>query len=237
MKNKSAQEIKAILIKDLNEYNKHLNNHNKNTLLEHLKSAIVHSQDVEGYKSVQEWKEIKKNYFKEYLLDGEEGFKPSKWVGSWRASYYYYISNLGRALVVDIKNIAAYHNNDKKEILTFKKDGNKNNCLVVSKNCWFIAIENGHFVKKIINCPFDYLNASSSTWVYTYVDDAQWPINKDEDYKKKMLEYSQNKQIAIHHINGNPTDNRIDNLIYLPNAIHKELNGINYIGDRYDPIM
>lgn len=245
IKNKNAKEIKKILIDSFESYAKNPEENQKRNFIKLLESAIITTKNVEDYQSVREWIKIAKNYTKEELLEGEIGFKPAQQL--LKPNYFYYISNLGRALIVDISDgeIKKYHDNTTKETLFFEKNHLPKNCLKVNTNCSFLVIKNGYFIDTIPSTSTEYtINKSDGVHKFVAYDNTQEPCgadwlcdDKSKNFSRKLIYLKiYEKPIELHHINGNPSDNRRDNLIFLPKALHNELNGKNYCQDkRYDP--
>ena len=71
--------------------------------------------------------------------------------------------------------------------------------------------------------------------VYKFMQDAGW-LEKDGNQSGKILaenlrdESFSYERLEIHHINNNPNDNRVDNLVYLPHSIHCKAH--KYIDDK-----
>ena len=159
------------------------------------------------------WNSIDSNnlYNKYEDIEGEVGFKFAHCVGTWRTSYFYCTSNLGRVLIVNLKDekIKKVYESNLDTVLMFNKELN-------DKNCELIEIKDGFIANKNINKFGNMLDLTNEKNIYEFVRDSGWLEN--DDSKKIALKFSD--KIEIHHINNCPNDNRIDNLIYLPKSIH-----------------
>ena len=144
-----------------------------------------------------------------YFLDGENKFKQLHNVRNFK-EYCYYISNLGRVMVVKDSN-GKWEN--KVEI---KKDSNFS-----WNNCWIIPVKKG-YLENIEDLDID---LNTTTDVYNFMIEAGW---LDDTPDKKMAEAivnnNPNDRIELHHIDNNPSNNCLDNLIWVPKSIHQKLH-------------
>lgn len=122
-------------------------------------------------------------------------------------THYYYISNYGRVLVA------------------FDKDG-KFKDIIKSKAelptiCEIIPVKNGYLAKD----KFEGVDLNTTTDVYNFMIEAGW-LDNTEDKKRaeRIVEYNSNDRIELHHIDNNPSNNYLDNLIWVPKSIHQTLH-------------
>ena len=129
-------------------------------------------------------------------------------------THYYYISNYGRVLVA------------------FDKDG-KFKDIIKSKAelptiCEIIPVKkNGYLAKD----KFEGVDLNTTTDVYNFMIEAGWLDNtEDKKRAKKIVEYNvenniySNDRIELHHIDNNPSNNSLENLIWVPKSIHQTLH-------------
>lgn len=138
------------------------------------------------------------------LIENEACFK--YYNHSRRKNYYYFVSNIGRVLLI---NIEAENNIEEMEIKEFPKD----KCWIIPQNTETLCLDIDWFKQKYEDFCGYILN--SSTPVYTMVGEV-WLA----DEYKKMNEAYPDERIELHHIDGNNLNCKIDNLIYIPNHIH-----------------
>ena len=138
-------------------------------------------------------------------------------------THYYYISNYGRVLVA--------YNSDGifKDIINSKEE--------LPTICEIIPVKNGYLTKE----QFEGVDLNTTTDVYNFMIEAEWW--KDEDILKKagltkedlataekIVKYnidskeSSNDRIELHHIDNNPSNNSLKNLIWVPRSIHQMLH-------------
>lgn len=206
---KTGKETKAYLIE---LFKNCIDTKKDDIFVDELKNAIRHTDE---YKILQnEWNAIEENYYaQELLIDyGENEFK--KACSVWSNHFFFYcISNIGRIVIVKKENVKDFEITEK---LTFKH-------LQIGRNAWYISIKDG-FLKEIHNFPYDdVVKIAKFTDVYKYLEYAGY-LNDDDSIKLSNDWFSYHKEytkkIDLHHINDNPNDNRLENLIYLPTYIH-----------------
>ena len=152
---------------------------------------------------------------RQYTNLPNEEFKIVHSVGNFKR-YYYYISNYGRVLIVDVED------NEPQKTLMF--DSNLSN-----EKCQLIPIQNGYLDSKT-KLKFDIPKLATETDVYKFTVEAGWlDSGKDAEIKQlaqKIVDSGmcQNDRLEVHHINNNPSDNSIENLIWLPRSIHQHLH-------------
>ncbi len=153
---------------------------------------------------------------KEIKLNGETEFKHVQPVGSWRR-YHYYISNLGRVIVVKTDN----PEDIKKTVNLSDLKPNKDFC--------FIQIDNGYLKDSVLKIDNNEIKLTTTTDVYKFMVEAGW-LDDDEgkeskDLSVKIVNNNINKgtydRLEVHHIDNNPSNNNKDNLIWLPKTIHQ----------------
>jgi len=175
----------------------------KQGLLEALKSLNHNSSELERQEFIeklndsidtnsQEWIKLVGENQKNKIDD--EIFKPA-WQTRNCDGLWYYASNYGRVILTE-KNA--------KEI----KIEN------LEKFNW-LKIKNGYLTNEGLQKSH---NVALYTDVYVFVAEAF-----REEFSKEYTELERNfpdERLELHHINNNPNDNRVDNLIYLPRSIH-----------------
>ena len=174
-------------------------------------------EQIEKFDTVKYWENTSKDF-----LDEEDEFKQLHKVRNFK-EYCYYISNLGRVMVVKDSN-GEWEN--KVEI---KKDSNFS-----WNNCWIIPVKNGYLENTLIDNDKN-IALNTTTDVYNFMIEAGWLDEYEEDRKAKenaekivkhnidSKEYS-NDRIELHHIDNNPSNNNLKNLIWVPKSIHQTLH-------------
>ena len=159
------------------------------------------------------------------FLDEEE-FRIVHKVGNFN-KYCYYISNLGRVMVV--KDSSGEWEN--KTVINKKTNFDW-------KNCWLIPVKDGYLSEKAKNIVIDDENSitlSTLTDVYKFMMETDWldtdPKNqKAKEKANEIVEYNKknntdsNDRVELHHIDNNPSNNCVDNLIWVPKSIHQTLH-------------
>ena len=128
-------------------------------------------------------------------------------------THYYYISNYGRVLV-------AFDKDEKfKDIIKSEAE--------LPTICEIIPVKNGYLAKE----QFEGVALNTTTDVYNFMIEAGWLDNtEDKKRAKKIVEYNvenniySNDRIELHHIDNNPSNNYLDNLIWVPKSIHQTLH-------------
>ncbi len=127
-------------------------------------------------------------------------------------SFAYCISNEGKLLVINT-NRKIFKNGDLVNIKMFSQ----------SKE---ILLKNGYISPE--NQGYPYLNnhdikLAVKKNIYLFMKEAKW-LEKEQSVKDLAKNLKDEnfplERLEIHHINNNPNDNRVDNLIYLPRSIH-----------------
>lgn len=153
------------------------------------------------------------NITKEELLTKpkEKSFRLVYSVGSWK-KFYYYISNCGRVIVVKTEEVP------KKEITKLKG----------FEYC-FIKIKNGYLNDG--ECSFPEVKLTNTTDIYKFMIEAGWlEENCGKENAEKIVEYNIksgeyiNDRLEVHHIDNNPSNNSVNNLIWLPKSIHQRVH-------------
>lgn len=122
-------------------------------------------------------------------------------------THYYYISNYGRVLVA------------------FDKDGKFKDIIKseaeLPTTYEIIPVKNGYLTKE----QFEGVDLNTTTDVYNFMIEAGW---LDDTPDKKMAEAivnnNPNDRIELHHIDDNSSNNRLENLIWVPKSIHQKLH-------------
>lgn len=123
-----------------------------------------------------------------------------------RTEWYYYVSNMGRVLLLNKKNIPEYKIDEQDKYYIIPLCKGKINC--DQEEC-YLYLDKDRFKK--MNPDFDKeLILNSSTPVHEMVAEA-FQINKNND---EHIKYE------IHHINNCGFDNRVENLVSLRKSIH-----------------
>ena len=149
---------------------------------------------------------------RQYETIKNEEFRMVHSVGNFKR-YYYYISNLGNVLVFDAEE------KDAPIVLNVDSDLQKEKYQI-------IPVQNGYLNTANINLKFDIPKLATETDVYTFTIEAGWlDIDEAAEIKKlaqKIVKSNYpNDRLEVHHINNNPSDNSIKNLIWLPKSIHQ----------------
>lgn len=160
------------------------------------------AKDLSDCNTPKYWKNTSKDF-----LDNEE-FKQLHKIRN-NNTHYYYISNYGRVLVA------------------FDKDG-KFKDIIKSKaelpsECEIIPVKNGYLEKN----EFKEVALNTSTDVYNFMIEAGWLDNTpDKKRAEEIVEYNvnSNDRIELHHIDNNPSNNCLKNLIWVPKSIHQTLH-------------
>lgn len=181
-----------------------------------LESQKRTEKQVQDCNTTKYWENTSKDF-----LDNEE-FKQLHKIRN-NNTHYYYISNYGRVLVAyNSDGIFKDRINSKEELPTI---------------CEIIPVKNGYLTKE----QFEGVDLNTTTDVYNFMIEAEWW--KDEDILKKAgltkedlaraekivkynidsKEYS-NDRIELHHIDNNPSNNSLKNLIWVPRSIHQKLH-------------
>lgn len=164
----------------------------KNNLLE-----LLYTNETE-----QLIKNLKKLSNNKNIYEGksEEYFK-YVWKARSCGGKSYYASNIGRVILTD-----RIYSKEKISIKYLKKQNQK---------YYNVVIENGYLTTK--GLPEDW-KIALHTDVYKFVKEAF----KEEFLEEinKLKKYFPNEKLELHHINNNPDDNRLSNLIYLPKSLH-----------------
>lgn len=153
-------------------------------------------------------KELKKYSYdkKKYTESSEEYFKYA-WKARACDGKSYYVSNHGHVILTD--KVADIEKISKRYL-----DENK-------QRFWEIKTNNGYLTKETKKdspkLPKHWMVALH-TDIYLFVKEAF----KDEfaDEMKNLEKEFPNERLELHHINNNPNDNNLNNLIYLPKSIH-----------------
>lgn len=101
---------------------------------------------------------------------------------------------------------------DKYNIIGYKKLDTKNGYIINPDN------SNSPYIK-IVNRE---IKLATNEDIYKFMAGAGWLEKEgdDKEYKKMIDEKFNEESLEIHHINNNPNDNRVENLVYLPRSIH-----------------
>ena len=144
--------------------------------------------------------------------------RAKKYQPAWKikGNDYYYCVGGKTGDIILVKKELIYDDNKEVDI--------KN--LSFGKNAWVINIINGYLSDE--NLPYklpNNCNISKYTDVYRFTAVAYCEILEKDNEKlienfNKNYPDKKNIVLGLHHINGNPSDNRISNLIYLPKFIH-----------------
>ena len=172
------------------------------------KEAIMKLMDeqIEKIDTVKYWEDTEKRFLK------REQFKQLHKVRNFK-EYCYYISNYGRVLVA------------------FDKDGKFkdkiNSEAELPTTYEIIPVKNGYLAKD----NFQGVTLNTSTDVYNFMIEAGWLDNtEDKENAKKIVDYNienniyPNDRIELHHIDNNPSNNYLENLIWVPKSIHQTLH-------------
>ena len=168
--------------------------------------------------NITEWlNSLKDKYYNYELLEGEEsGFRYARH-NRYDRTYKYYISRLSRVLLVkedeNIKNAK-----EKNGYIVFIDE---NSYLKPKQNCWFIPIDSDGYKLdnekfKDIYIEFNLPQINSSEYIYNFMNEAGW-LNRDLSEIKE----------EPHHITKEESiyKNCSENLINIPNYIHKYVHG------------
>ncbi len=117
-----------------------------------------------------------------------------------RRKYRYCVSNYGRVIVVVMDDNLWNIKEQNKEI-SFDTVLNESNCKLIQSN-------NGKLAEKIICINNEQIDIASETDIYKLMEEAGW------------IE----KNLIPHHINNDPDDNRVSNLMYLQAGIHSHVH-------------
>lgn len=124
-------------------------------------------------------------------------------------THYYYISNYGRVLVAyNSEGIFEDKINSEAELPTTYE---------------IIPVKNGYLAKD----KFKGVALNTTTDVYNFMIEAGWLDNTpDKKRAEEIVEYNvnSNDRIELHHIDNNPSNNCLDNLIWVPKSIHQTLH-------------
>ncbi|MBO6088267.1 hypothetical protein J6P92_08000 [bacterium] len=152
--------------------------------------------------NIENWEDKK-------LLPNEKGFKFAGYTR--RTKYYYFVSNIGRFLIVkwNSKKELDINNVYKTEIFE------ENKCWVIYQNPDTLCLD----IARLKNTHKEHEGYvyNSSTPLYNFVGET-WL--QDEYVKAKSIAIDENDRIELHHIDGNNLNCSCDNLIYIPNSIH-----------------
>ena len=164
------------------------------------------------------------------LINGEIEFKLVHSVGSW-SCYYYFVSNIGRVIVVKTNEASDEIKMGEKKTIKFD-DSEKIN----KSNCWFIPIENGYLSKSVLEESPDQIKLTTTTDIYKFMIEAGW-LDYGDDYVDNKnckelaskivdnnIKNGESDRLEVHHIDNNPSNNNIKNLIWVPQSIHKLLH-------------
>jgi hypothetical protein len=134
------------------------------------------------------------------------------------SNYYYYISNIGRVIVVNTNRANPCIKNN--ELNKYKY--------------WFISIKNGYLSTSDLDKNFPNIKIATYTDVYSFMIEAGWLEDSEDEENDKSLSlqivnYNKEKEylndrIEVHHIDNNPSNNNVKNLIWLPKSIHQKLH-------------
>ena len=176
------------------------------------KEAIMKLMDeqIKKFDTVKYWEDTEKRFLE------QEQFKQLHKVRNFK-EYCYYISNYGRVLVVY----------DAKE--DFKKTIDKDTGF--PNDCEIIPVKNGYLAKD----KFEGVALNTTTDVYNFMIEAGWLDEYEKDRKakenaEKIVKHNienniyPNDRIELHHIDNNPSNNCLDNLIWVPKSIHQTLH-------------
>jgi len=120
------------------------------------------------------------------------------WMAKGCGGLYYYASNSGRIILTP-------KNDNEVTIEDLKNDYS------------WVKIKNGYLTNEGLKEGY---SVALYTDVYTFVAEAfQQEFFAELEDLKKMFPA---ERLELHHINNNPNDNRLDNLIYLPKSIHMQ---------------
>ena len=122
-------------------------------------------------------------------------------------THYYYISNYGRVLVAyNSEGIFEDKINSEAELPTTYE---------------IIPVKNGYLAKD----KFEGVALNTTTDVYNFMIEADWLDNtEDKKMAERIVEYNSSDRIELHHIDNNPSNNYLDNLIWVPKSIHQTLH-------------
>ena len=149
---------------------------------------------------------------------GDGKYKPilaEKYQIAWKvkgADYYYCANDNTGSIILVKKDII---NDDNKEISI--------NHLKINKDYWEVETYNGYLCGKNLPCKI-----SEYTDIYLFVSVAYWETL--EKHNQELIDNfgknypNENIRLELHHINGDPNDNRLTNLIYLPKFIHAKVH-------------
>lgn len=129
------------------------------------------------------------------------------------ADYYYCINGDTGSIILVRKDLI---NDDDKDIII-------NKLLEIKKDYWEVETFNGYLSAKNLPCKI-----SEYTDIYLFASVAYWEIL--EKHNQELIDNfgknypNENIRLELHHINGDPNDNRLTNLIYLPKFIHAKVH-------------
>lgn len=171
----------------------------KNTFSKEIKDNLLKLLYTDEQKLIEELKKHSAQR-KEYPEQGEEYFKYA-WKPRGCEGKSYYVSNYGHVMLTDeISN--------KEKISKEYLDKNK-------QKYWEVKTYNGYLTKE--GLPENW-NIALYTDVYLFVAEA---FKEEFSEELNKLKYKfKNERLELHHINNNPDDNNLSNLIYLPKSIH-----------------
>ena len=186
----------------------------KNTLLYELikqdnNIELIKEKLKQAYRDGIKEQFIKENdeYWKSNkLIKNEEGFKFAGYTR--RTNYYYFVSNIGRFLLVKSGNEPSASKVYKKEIF------NENDYWIIFQNPDTLCLDFAR-LKEEFKKEHDGYVYNSSNPLYNYVGETWLKEEKD-----KVSNRFKDERIELHHIDGNNMNCCTNNLIYLPNSIH-----------------
>ena len=154
--------------------------------------------------------------------NNEANYKPKiarTYKPAWKvkgANFYYCISGeTGHMILVRDTVIKDENNEIFRKDLIFEKE---------EQNAWDIEIEEGYLKQNGLPCK----KIAEYTDIYIFAAVAFWKeLEKNIEILKSNFRNNypeENTRLELHHINGNPNDNRLDNLIYIPAFIHRRVH-------------
>jgi len=152
------------------------------------------------------------NWEDETLLTDEKGFKFAGYTK--RSKYYYFVSNIGRFLIVKWDSKKELNTNCTYKTEIFKE----NKCWVIYQNSDFCLD-----IERLQNTHKEHAGYvyNSSKPLYSFVGEAWLQAEKTE---AESIAIDENERIELHHIDGNNFNSDCDNLIYIPNSIHTRVH-------------
>lgn len=203
----SSAEAKKEIIKLMKDYSNNKNEDNENNLINKLKENSLINK-------------LKENSFANIIDDNKYKFcwcTLSSYCG-------YCINRNGYIVVIESDSPIKYTTGleielqegeftvEENKIIGYKKLNTQNGYIINPDN------SNSPYIKIVHR----EIKLAINEDIYKFMAGAGWLEYDDEDkkYKDEIEKAFETESLEIHHINNNPNDNRIENLVYLPRSIH-----------------